>query len=166
MQKYQINKEEINYFQLSNQLQESPRLEELCGHYDYDRRRRVSKCIGSGRMEKGVDLVVGHRQKKKGLSWSSNGSKALSLLKIAELNGHWNHLCFPVELIDNSVLFIREYISAKQEQIEHFSYAYQLLLAKQGNHRGIAPICNNSYSVGAAPPCQPQTLAIAGILSA
>ena len=30
-----------------------------------------------------------------------------------------------VELIDNSVLFIREYISAKQEQIEHFSYAYQ-----------------------------------------
>ncbi|MBD2152578.1 DNA cytosine methyltransferase [Pseudanabaena sp. FACHB-1277] len=62
---------------------------------DYDRRRRVGKCIGSGRMEKGVDLVVGHRQKKKGLSWSSNGSKALSLLKIAELNGHWNHLCFP-----------------------------------------------------------------------
>ena len=52
---------------------------------DYDRRRRVGKCIGSGRMEKGVDLVVGHRQKKKGLSWSSNGSKALSLLKIAEL---------------------------------------------------------------------------------
>jgi len=36
LQKYQINKEEINYFQLSNQLQEryvSPRLEELCGHY-------------------------------------------------------------------------------------------------------------------------------------
>ncbi len=30
-----------------------------------------------------------------------------------------------VELIDNSVLFIREYISAKHEQIEHFSYAYQ-----------------------------------------
>ncbi len=30
-----------------------------------------------------------------------------------------------VELIDNSVLFIREYISAKQEKIEHFSYAYQ-----------------------------------------
>ena len=30
-----------------------------------------------------------------------------------------------VELIDNSVLFIREYIFAKHEQIEHFSYAYQ-----------------------------------------
>jgi len=30
-----------------------------------------------------------------------------------------------VELIDNSVLFIREYVSARQEQIEHFSYAYQ-----------------------------------------
>ncbi len=66
---------------------------------DYDRRSRVGKCIGSGRMEKGVDLVVGHRQKKKGLSWSSSGSKALSLLKIAELNGHWNHLCFPSQPI-------------------------------------------------------------------
>jgi len=36
LQKYQIHKEEINYFQLSNQLQErfvSPRLEELCGYY-------------------------------------------------------------------------------------------------------------------------------------
>lgn len=30
-----------------------------------------------------------------------------------------------VELIDNSVLFIREYVSARQEYIEHFSYAYQ-----------------------------------------
>jgi hypothetical protein len=36
LQKYQINKEEVTYFQLSNQLQEryvSPRLEELCGYY-------------------------------------------------------------------------------------------------------------------------------------
>ncbi|MFM7886135.1 MAG: DUF6516 family protein [Pseudanabaena sp.] len=30
-----------------------------------------------------------------------------------------------VELIDNSVLFIREYISAKHEKLDHFSYAYQ-----------------------------------------
>ena len=36
-----------------------------------------------------------------------------------------------VELIDNSVLFIREYISAKQEQIEHFSYAYQYQAADE-----------------------------------
>ena len=36
-----------------------------------------------------------------------------------------------VELIDNSVLFIREYISAKQEYIEHFSYAYQYQAADE-----------------------------------
>jgi hypothetical protein len=30
-----------------------------------------------------------------------------------------------VELIDNSVLFIREYVSVRQERIDHFSYAYQ-----------------------------------------
>ena len=51
----------------------------------------------SGRIEKGVDLVVGHRQKKKGLSWSINGSKALSLLKIAELNHCWTSLWFPAQ---------------------------------------------------------------------
>jgi hypothetical protein len=31
---------------------------------NYEGRRKVGKSIGSGRMEKGVDLVVGHRQKK------------------------------------------------------------------------------------------------------
>jgi hypothetical protein len=36
-----------------------------------------------------------------------------------------------VELIDNSVLFVREYISAKQEQIQHFSYAYQYQAADE-----------------------------------
>ena len=36
LQKYQTNKKEVNYFQLSEQLQErfvSQRLEELCGYY-------------------------------------------------------------------------------------------------------------------------------------
>ena len=36
-----------------------------------------------------------------------------------------------VELIDNSVLFIREYVSARQERIDHFSYAYQYQTADQ-----------------------------------
>lgn len=93
----------LNYLKHKVIAKNSLVLKELIGYLekhqseiiDYDRRRRVGKCIGSGRMEKGVDLVVGHRQKKKGLSWSSSGSKALSLLKIAELNDHWNHLCFP-----------------------------------------------------------------------
>ena len=59
---------------------------------DYDRRQRAGKPIGSGRMEKGVDLTVGHRQKRKGMSWSDLGSRALALLKMVELNGQWPSL--------------------------------------------------------------------------
>jgi hypothetical protein len=83
----------LNYLKDKVVAKNSSVLKELIGYLekhrleiiDYDRRKRVGKSIGSGRMEKGVDLVVGHRQKKKGLSWGTNGSKALSLLKIAEL---------------------------------------------------------------------------------
>jgi hypothetical protein len=62
---------------------------------NYERRRQAGKSIGSGRMEKGVDLVIGHRQKHKGMSWSSLGSKALAILKVVELNGQWQQLWFP-----------------------------------------------------------------------
>jgi len=54
---------------------------------NYKRRSQAGKTIGSGRAEKGVDLAVGFRQKNKGMSWSRLGSRALSLLKVAELNG-------------------------------------------------------------------------------
>jgi hypothetical protein len=63
---------------------------------DYARRALTGKPIGSGRMEKAVDQVVGMRQKKKGMSWSQIGSHALALLKMAELNGLWQQL-FPAE---------------------------------------------------------------------
>ena len=53
---------------------------------DYERRQQAGKPIGSGRMEKGVDQVIGARQKGKGMSWTSVGSRALALLKVAELN--------------------------------------------------------------------------------
>ena len=59
---------------------------------NYERRAATGKPIGSGRMEKAVDQVVGMRQKKKGMSWSAAGSHALALLKIAELNGQWQQL--------------------------------------------------------------------------
>lgn len=62
---------------------------------DYSRRSIARKPIGSGRMEKGVDLTVGRRQKKKGISWRPKGSRALSLLKVVELNGKWEQLWFP-----------------------------------------------------------------------
>ena len=64
---------------------------------NYKRRSQVGKTIGSGRVEKGVDLTVGSRQKNKGMSWSRLGSRALSLLKVVELNGQWQQLWFPAQ---------------------------------------------------------------------
>jgi hypothetical protein len=62
---------------------------------DYGRRQRADKPMGSGRMEKGVDQVIGARQKHKGMSWSPTGSKALGILKVIELNQQWERLWFP-----------------------------------------------------------------------
>jgi hypothetical protein len=56
---------------------------------NYERRRDTGKSIGSGRMEKGVDQIIGQRQKQKAMSWSDRGSKALALLHTALLNGSW-----------------------------------------------------------------------------
>jgi hypothetical protein len=55
---------------------------------DYQRRKEMGKLIGSGRMEKGVDQVIGRRQKDNGMSWSKKGSKALAILKVHELNNN------------------------------------------------------------------------------
>jgi Uncharacterised protein family (UPF0236) len=62
---------------------------------DYDRRRKVGKTVGSGRMEKAVNQVFGHRQKHKGMSWRPQGSRALAILKVIELNGKWQQTWFP-----------------------------------------------------------------------
>jgi uncharacterized Fe-S cluster-containing radical SAM superfamily enzyme len=64
---------------------------------NYKRRTQAGKTIGSGRVEKGVDLTVGRRQKNKGMSWSHLGSRALSLLRVVELNGQWQQLWFPAQ---------------------------------------------------------------------
>ena len=56
-------------------------------------KNRVNKS-GSGRVEKAVDLVIGNRQKRKGMSWSPLGSKALAILKVVELNGEWQQFWF------------------------------------------------------------------------
>ncbi len=47
---------------------------------DYERRRLANKIIGSGRIEKQNDCVVAQRQKRKGMSWSKNGSLSLALV--------------------------------------------------------------------------------------
>ena len=53
---------------------------------DYKRRKDAKKTIGSGRAEKGVDLVVAQRQKNRPIAWSKDGSHALSVLKANQLN--------------------------------------------------------------------------------
>ena len=53
---------------------------------DYGLRKKAEKTIGSGRAEKANDLVVAHRQKKKGMAWSRKGSSALAIIKTHRLN--------------------------------------------------------------------------------
>jgi hypothetical protein len=53
---------------------------------DYGRRQQAGKAIGSGRMEKAVDQVIGVRQKNRGMSWTKLGSRALAMLTVAKLN--------------------------------------------------------------------------------
>lgn len=82
---------------LKNQVssKNAEKLAELVGYLqkheheiiDYERRQHAGKTIGSGRVEKAVDQVIGHRQKQKGSSWRTKGSKALAILRILELNG-------------------------------------------------------------------------------
>ena len=89
--------EVITYLQSKIKARNQQKLDELITYItkhkseiiNYELRRQAGKTIGSGRMEKRVDLVIGHRQKHKGTSWSSLGSKALAILKVTECNGLW-----------------------------------------------------------------------------
>jgi hypothetical protein len=47
---------------------------------NYEKRYEAGKIIGSGRMEKQNDVVVAQRQKRKGMSWSKNGSWNLAIV--------------------------------------------------------------------------------------
>jgi hypothetical protein len=93
----------LDYLNSQVKARNPKKLEELIGYLEkhrdeiinYQRRQQAGKSIGSGRMEKGVDLVVGHRQKKKGMSWRPLGSRALAILKVVELNGQWQKIWFP-----------------------------------------------------------------------
>ena len=53
---------------------------------NYGLRQKANKTIGSGRCEKGNDLVVAHRQKKKGMAWARTGSSALAIIKTYRIN--------------------------------------------------------------------------------
>jgi len=55
----------------------------------------VKKVVGSGRVEKACDSVIGKRQKHKAMSWSKLGSRSLAILKVVELNNKWLDIWFP-----------------------------------------------------------------------
>jgi hypothetical protein len=70
---------------------------------DYQLRKKAGKMIGSGLIEKGCDQIIGHRQKKKGMSWRETGSLSLGILRVAELNKQWEQLWFPAEAANDSM---------------------------------------------------------------
>lgn len=53
---------------------------------NYEKRKAIGKPIGSGAMEKTVDLLVARRQKRKAMSWSEKGSNALAVVKADLIN--------------------------------------------------------------------------------
>jgi hypothetical protein len=53
---------------------------------NYDLRQKANKTIGSGRAEKANDLVIAHRQKKKGMAWARAGSSALAIIRVHRIN--------------------------------------------------------------------------------
>jgi len=59
---------------------------------DYKRRHGLGKLIGSGRMEKAGDVLIAHRQKEKGMSWSAKGSTALAVLTAHYQTGATDYL--------------------------------------------------------------------------
>lgn len=73
-----------------NQLKQAELIEYLQKHkgeiINYKKRKEANNTIGSGRAEKGVDMVVAYRQKNKPIAWSENGSYALSTLRAVSLN--------------------------------------------------------------------------------
>jgi hypothetical protein len=58
---------------------------------DYELRQSIGKPIGSGRGEKANDIIISHRQKKKGMSWSQKGSSALAIIKVHQLQQKYYH---------------------------------------------------------------------------
>ena len=53
---------------------------------NYGLRQASNKIIGSGRVEKANDLIVAHRQKKKGMAWSRTGSSSLAIIRVNQIN--------------------------------------------------------------------------------
>jgi hypothetical protein len=95
-----LTDEALTYLKTQVQAKNETKLLELIGYLekhqpeiiDYRRRQQAGKAIGSGRVEKACDQVVGHRQKHKAMRWSQLGSHALAILGTVELNQRWHLL--------------------------------------------------------------------------
>jgi hypothetical protein len=61
---------------------------EIC---NYGKRQAAGKIIGSGKGEKVNDQLVANRQKKKAMSWSEDGSNALTILQTLQINQKWEN---------------------------------------------------------------------------
>lgn len=87
----------MDYLQSQMMAKNAAKREELIGYLTkhsheiihYEHRQAAGKRIGSGLVEKANDLLVAHRQKKKGMAWSKIGSESLAILKALEINGQW-----------------------------------------------------------------------------
>ncbi len=93
----------LDYLQNKVVARNQNKLDELINYFtkhqtsiiNYERRKQAKKTIGSGRIEKGVDLTIGKRQKDNGMSWRKLGSRALAILKVLEFNNLWQQAWFP-----------------------------------------------------------------------
>lgn len=58
---------------------------------DYAARRAAGRTIGSGAIEKGVDVVVNRRLKgRRGMKWWRERAEGVLALRVAQLNGEWD----------------------------------------------------------------------------
>jgi hypothetical protein len=89
--------EAIVYLQTQITVKNAAKREELIAYLtkhtseiiNYEKRKAAGKKIGSGSVEKANDVLVAHRQKKKGMAWSRIGSESLAILKALEVNHRW-----------------------------------------------------------------------------
>jgi len=57
---------------------------------NYRQRRVDQQYVGSGHVEKANDLIVGRRQKRRGMQWSRETGEALAALRTLLLTGGWD----------------------------------------------------------------------------
>jgi hypothetical protein len=86
--------EVLAYIDKIPQVRNEEKRQELRGYIDkhaheivdYGLRQKVGKTIGSERVEKGNDIIVARRQKKKGMAWAKTGSASLAIIAVQRLN--------------------------------------------------------------------------------